>query len=83
MSEHEESLPLTMDVVTWGRLVWGIKSENSSYAAADRGDYPTINIGRLRRVPVRAGLRQLAGDDPAVLEAVTKDLLAKLKRATT
>jgi hypothetical protein len=80
MSEHEESLPLTMSVPRWGRLIWGI-SENSSYAAADRGDIPTIEMGRLRRVPVRRGLRQLAGDDPAVLEAVTRDFLSKL--ATT
>jgi excisionase family DNA binding protein len=27
---------------------------NASYAAADRGEIPTVRIGRLRRVPVKA-----------------------------
>jgi hypothetical protein len=30
---------------------------------------------------VRIALRQLAGDDAALLEAVTKDLLIKLEKA--
>ena len=82
MSKHEKPLPLTMSIPLWGRLVYGI-GEASSYAGADRGDFPTIKMGRLRRVAVRAGLRKLAGDDPAVLEAVTKDLHEKLYKATT
>jgi len=81
MSKHEKPVPLTMSIPQWGRLVYGI-GENSSYAAADRRDFPTIKKGGLRRVPVRAGLRQLAGDDPAVLDAMTKDLCAKLNKAT-
>jgi hypothetical protein len=81
MSKHEKSLPLTMSVPQYGRLVLNI-GEASSYAAADRGDFPTIKMGGLRRVPVRVGLRQLAGNDPAVLDAMTKDLCAKLDKAT-
>jgi hypothetical protein len=81
MSKHEKSLPLTMSVPKWGRLAFEI-SENPSYAAADQGDIPTIEMGGKRRVPVRVALRQLAGDDPAVLEAVTKDLCAKLEKDT-
>jgi len=34
-------------------------SKNGSYAAADRGDIPTIRIGKLRRVPVNAMERML------------------------
>jgi hypothetical protein len=81
MSKHEKALPLTLSVPQWGRLAFEI-SENPAYAAADRGDIPTIEMGGKRRVPVRVALRQLAGDDPAVLEAVTEDLRAKLKNAT-
>ena len=32
----------------------GIKSKGTAYEAAHRGDIPTIKIGRLLRVPVRA-----------------------------
>ena len=32
----------------------GIKSRGTAYEAAHRGDIPTIKIGRLLRVPVRA-----------------------------
>ena len=34
-------------------------SRNSSYAAAERGEIPTIRVGRLLRVPVRAMERLL------------------------
>jgi hypothetical protein len=34
-------------------------SRNGSYAAADRGDIPTVQIGKLRRVPVRVLERRL------------------------
>jgi len=36
-----------------GRKYFGL-SRNASYAAAARGDIPTIKIGKLLRVPVRA-----------------------------
>ena len=34
-----------------GRIVYGL-SRNASYDAAKRGDIPTIDIGRLKKVPM-------------------------------
>ena len=45
--------PLTISVPEAGRRYFGL-SRNGSYVAAGRGDIPTIKIGRLLRVPVRA-----------------------------
>ena len=44
---------LTISVPDAGRKFFGL-SRNGSYAAAERGEIPTIRIGRLLRVPVRA-----------------------------
>jgi len=44
---------LTIFVPEAGRRYFGL-SRNGSYAAAARGEIPTIGIGRLKRVPVRA-----------------------------
>jgi hypothetical protein len=49
---------LTISVPEAGRRYFGL-SRNGSYAAAARGDIPTIKIGRLLRVPVRAVERML------------------------
>jgi hypothetical protein len=43
---------LTMSVPEAGWRYFKM-SRNASYAAADRGEIPTIRVGRLRRVPVR------------------------------
>lgn len=77
MSKREIPLPLTMSVPKFGKLVFEI-GENSSYAAAERGDIPTVEMGGKKRVPVRVALRRVAGNDDALLETLTKDLLAKL-----
>ena len=45
--------PKTMTVPDAGRIYYGL-SRNGSYEAAKRGDIPTIKIGKLLRVPVRA-----------------------------
>jgi hypothetical protein len=45
---------LTLSVPEAGRLYFDIKSRAGAYAAAQRGDIPTIRIGRRVRVPVRA-----------------------------
>jgi hypothetical protein len=46
--------PLTLTVPEAGKRYFGLSRE-ASYAAAARGDIPTIRIGRrLLRVPVRA-----------------------------
>lgn len=44
---------LTISVPEAGRRYFNL-SRGASYAAAERGDIPTIKIGRLLRVPVRA-----------------------------
>jgi hypothetical protein len=43
----------TISVPEAGKRYYGL-SRNGSYAAARRGEIPTIKVGRLRRVPVRA-----------------------------
>jgi len=50
--------PLTISVPEAGRKYFGL-SKNGSYAAANRGDIPTVKIGKLRRVPVRLLERML------------------------
>jgi hypothetical protein len=43
---------LTISVPEAGRRYFSM-SRNASYAAARRGEIPTVDIGRLKRVPVR------------------------------
>jgi hypothetical protein len=45
--------PLTISVPEAGMQYFDM-SKNAAYAAAKRGDIPTIRIGKLLRVPVRA-----------------------------
>ena len=47
-----------MSVPAAGKKYFGL-SRNGAYDAAARGDLPTIKIGRLLRVPVRALERML------------------------
>jgi hypothetical protein len=53
-----KDVPLTISVPEAGERYFGL-SRNGSYDAAARGDIPTIRIGRLLRVPVRALERML------------------------
>jgi hypothetical protein len=46
-------LPKTISVPEAGRAYYDL-CRNAAYAAAKRGDIPTIRIGKLLRVPVRA-----------------------------
>jgi len=57
---------LTLSVPEAGKRYFGL-SRNGSYAAAERGEIPTVRIGRLLRVPVRACERMLdaAGEKAA------------------
>ena len=48
-----ENRPKTITVPDAGREYFGL-SRNAAYAAALRGDIPTIKIGKLLRVPVIA-----------------------------
>jgi hypothetical protein len=45
--------PQTITIPEAGKLYFGL-CRNAAYAAAKRGDIPTIRIGKLLRVPVRA-----------------------------
>lgn len=45
--------PKTIGVPEAGKEYFGL-SRNAAYATAERGEIPTIKIGRLLRVPVRA-----------------------------
>ncbi|MBR1241581.1 helix-turn-helix domain-containing protein [Bradyrhizobium sp. AUGA SZCCT0274] len=49
MDEH----PLTLSVPEAGKRYFDL-SRNAAYAAAARGEIPTLRIGKLLRVPVRA-----------------------------
>jgi hypothetical protein len=57
----ETQEPLTFSVPFAGSLV-GL-GKNASYAAARRGEIPTIRIGKIKRVPRKKWLRILAGED--------------------
>jgi hypothetical protein len=48
----------TISVPEAGKRYFGL-SRNGSYDAAERGDIPTIQVGRLLRVPVIAMERKL------------------------
>jgi hypothetical protein len=53
-------LPKTMSVPEAGKAYFDL-CRNAAYAAAKRGDIPTIKIGKLLRVPVRALEQKLDG----------------------
>lgn len=57
---------LTISVPEAGQRYFGL-SRNAAYAAAERGDIPTIKIGRLLKVPVKA-LEQML-ENPRKMEA--------------
>lgn len=54
----DEEGPLTISVPEAGKKYFGL-CRNASYDAAARGEIPVIQIGRLKRVPVRALERML------------------------
>ena len=54
----DDEAQLTITVPEAGKRYYGL-SRDASYAAAQRGDIPTIRVGRLLRVPVRAMERLL------------------------
>jgi excisionase family DNA binding protein len=64
MSESNDQWTLTVPEA--GQKYFGL-SRNAAYAAAARGELPTVRIGRLLRVPVKAVERMLdaAGQKPA------------------
>ena len=50
MSEEKS---LTLSVPQAGKRYFGL-SRGAAYAAAERGEIPTVRIGRLLRVPIKA-----------------------------
>lgn len=48
-----DEAPFTITVPEAGKRYFGM-SRGASYAAAERGEIPTLRIGRLLRVPVKA-----------------------------
>jgi hypothetical protein len=61
-----EEAPLTLSVPEAGKRYFGL-CRNAAYDAAARGEIPTIKIGRLLRVPIRAleAMLDRAGERPA------------------
>ena len=53
--------PWTMSVPEAGKKYYGL-SRNGSYAAAKRGEIPTVDVGRLKRVPVVVMEKKLTGE---------------------
>jgi helix-turn-helix protein len=53
----------TISVPEAGRRYFGL-SRNGAYAAAERGEIPTIKIGRLLKVPVKALEQMLENAKP-------------------
>jgi hypothetical protein len=64
----------TMSVPAAGRKYYGL-GRSASYAAADRGDIPTITCGKVRRVPIRTM--------EALLNAVTTEALRRGQSETS
>jgi hypothetical protein len=58
--EMTENEPLTLSVPEAGKKYFSL-SRNAAYDAAARGEIPTVKVGRLLRVPVRAMERILDG----------------------
>ena len=59
----DDDKPMTMTVPETGKKYFDL-SRDGAYRAAERGEIPTIRIGRLLRVPVRALERMLDGAQP-------------------
>ncbi len=74
MTKDATIKPLVTDIPKAGAL-FGL-SRNASYAAANRGDIPTIRIGKLRKVPLAALERRLEmADQPTNRETGTADTI--------
>ena len=79
MDTTSHNLPITVSVPEYGLIALELQ-RNGSYEAAKAGVIPVIEVQGKKRVPVRAALRKLAGDDPNVLKAVVDDFALKFFR---
>ena len=59
MAEEVALTCRTISVPEAGKNYYGL-SRGASYQAADRGEIPTVRVGRLRRVPIAAMEKKLA-----------------------
>lgn len=57
----DQDIPITVSVPEFGRLALGI-GRDASYAAAARGDFPVVEVGALKRVPLLPALKPLIGE---------------------
>jgi hypothetical protein len=57
-AKRETECCRTLDVPTAGKMYFNL-GRNASYAAAERGEIPTVRLGRLLRVPIVALERML------------------------
>src|ERR1700682_1073022 len=76
--DTSDCLPITTSVPEYGLIALDLRS--GSYEAAKAGIFPVIEVQGKKRVPVRAALRKLAGDDPDVLKAGAADFASKFLR---
>lgn len=60
---------LTVSVPVAGRVVFGL-GRDASYAAARRGEIPTVQFGRALRVPTHEALRLVGFSDHQVRETL-------------
>jgi hypothetical protein len=74
--DTSDCLPITTSVPEYGLIALDLQ-RSGSYEAAKAGIFPVIEVQGKKRVPVRAALRKLAGDDPDVLKAVAADFASK------
>jgi hypothetical protein len=70
-------MPITTSVPVYGEIVYGLGRYGSYEAAKPGGVIPTIEVQNKKRVPWRVGLRQIAGNDAELLDALTRDFVAK------
>lgn len=82
MSGSDTSLPITTSVPEYGLIALGL-ARNGSYDAAKSGIIPVIEVQGKKRVPVRVALQKLAGNDPALLEALATDFALKFQQMNT
>ena len=58
IEEPKKPEEITLSIPEAGKRYFGL-SRNGSYAAAERGDIPTIRVGKLRRVPIKVLERRI------------------------
>jgi hypothetical protein len=76
-----DDMPITISVPVYGQIVFGLGRYGSYEAAKPGGKIPIIEVQNKKRVPWRVGLRQIAGNDAELLDALTTDFVAKYRKS--